>query len=80
MTDLERFQEIKTKVDANNTQIIEKELKIKALTEDNQKYLKDLEDLGYKSLEDAKKDSEVLSAEVEAGLTKMEEDLNGVVA
>ena len=80
MTDLERFQDIKAKVDANNTQIIEKELKIKALTEDNEKSLKDLEDLGYKSLEDAIKDSEVLSKEVEEGLSKMEADLNGVVA
>lgn len=76
MTDIERFQNLKEKVDSYNASIIEAEVKKKNAEEELSKLLEDIKTLGYNSVEEATEAQTKLQAEVEKQLDEMEAKLN----
>ena len=78
MNDVERFQELKTKVDAYNAKVIENEVKLKNAQEELTKLQADLKELGYNSVEEAKQAYEKLEKEVATSLDEMEAKLNAI--
>lgn len=78
MNELERFQDLKSKVDSYNQSIIEAEVKKKNAEEELNKLMEDLKTMGYNTLEEAITDVKKLEAEVKTALDDMEEKLNGI--
>ena len=78
MNDVERFQELKTKVDAYNAKVIENEVKLKNAQEELTKLQADLKELGYNSVEEAQAAYEKLEKEVATSLDEMEAKLNAI--
>lgn len=78
MNDVERFQELKNKVDSYNSLVIEKEVKKKNAEEELNKLLEDLKNLGYNSLEEAQVAQSKLENEVKTALDEMEAKLNAI--
>lgn len=78
MSDVDRFTELKSKVDSYNQLVIEKEVKKKNAEEELSKLLEDLKSLGYNSLEEAEKAQATLEKEVKTALDEMEAKLNAI--
>ena len=78
MTDLERFQSIKEKVDSYNIKVVEKEAKVTTLKEELTKLEEDMKTLGYNSLEEMQTDYDKLHKEVTENLDSMEAGLNAI--
>lgn len=78
MNEVERFQELKSKVDSYNAKMIENEVKQKNAQEELDKLQEDLKTLGYNSLEEAQKAYDELEKEVVKSLDDMEAKLNGI--
>jgi uncharacterized coiled-coil DUF342 family protein len=78
MTDLERFQSIKEKVDSYNIKVVEKEAKVTTLKEELTKLEEDMKTLGYNSLEEMQADYDKLHKEVTENLDSMEAGLNAI--
>ena len=78
MNDVERFQQLKTKVDAYNASVIENEVKKKNAEEELAKLNEDLKVLGYNSIDEAKEAYAKLEAEVKTSLDDMEAKLNAI--
>ena len=78
MNELERFQDLKSKVDSYNQSIIEAEVKKKNAEEELNKLMEDLKTMGYNTLEEAITDVKKLEAEVKTALDDMEAKLNGI--
>lgn len=78
MNDVERFQQLKTKVDAYNAKVIENEVKAKNAQEELDKLYEDLKVLGYSSLDEAKQAYQELETQVKTQLDEMEAKLNAI--
>lgn len=78
MNDVERFQQLKTKVDNYNAKVIENEVKLKNAQEEVTKLTEDLKELGYNSVDEAKQAYEKLEKEVANSLDEMEAKLNAI--
>ena len=78
MNELERFQDLKSKVDSYNQSIIEAEVKKKNAEEELNKLMEDLKTMGYNTLDEAITDVKKLEAEVKTALDDMEAKLNGI--
>lgn len=78
MNEVERFQELKTKVDNYNAKVIENEVKLKNAQEELTKLQADLKELGYNSIEEAQAAYEKLEKEVVTSLDEMEAKLNDI--
>lgn len=78
MSEVERFQQLKTKVDSYNASIIEAEVKKKNAEEEMNKLLSDLQTLGYNSIEEAQNAYNELENKVKTSLNEMEAKLNAI--
>lgn len=78
MNDVERFQQLKNKIDAYNASVIENEVKKKNAEEELAKLNEDLKTLGYNSIDEAKEAYVKLEAEVKTSLDDMEAKLNAI--
>lgn len=78
MNEVERFQQLKTKVDSYNSSIIEAEIKKKNAEEELTKLLSDLKTLGYNTLEEAQQAYSELEVKVKTSLDEMEAKLNEI--
>lgn len=78
MNEVERFQQLKTKVDSYNASIIEAEVKKKNAEEELNKLLSDLKTLGYNTLEEAQQAYNELEVKVKTSLDEMEAKLNAI--
>lgn len=78
MHEVERFQQLKTKVDSYNSSIIEAEIKKKNAEEELTKLLSDLKTLGYNTLEEAQQAYSELEVKVKTSLDEMEAKLNEI--
>ena len=78
MNDLERFQQLKQKVDEYNANVIELEVKKKNAEEELSKLTEDLKTLGYNSIEEAQQSYQTLVTEVNTAITEMEAKLNAI--
>lgn len=78
MNEVERFQQLKTKVDSYNASIIEAEVKKKNAEEELNKLLSDLKTLGYNTLEEAQNAYNELEVKVKTSLDEMEAKLNAI--
>lgn len=78
MSEVERFQQLKTKVDSYNASIIEAEVKKKNAEEEMNKLLSDLQTLGYNSIEEAQNAYNELENKVKTSLDEMEAKLNAI--
>lgn len=78
MNDVERFQQLKTKVDTYNAKVIENEVKAKNAQEELDKLYEDLKVLGYSSLDEAKQAYQELETQVKTQLDEMEAKLNAI--
>lgn len=78
MSEVERFQQLKTKVDSYNASIIEAEVKKKNAEEEMNKLLSDLQTLGYNSVEEAQNAYNELENKVKTSLDEMEAKLNAI--
>lgn len=78
MNEVERFQQLKSKVDSYNASIIEAEVKKKNAEEELNKLLSDLKTLGYNTLEEAQKAYDELEVKVKTSLDEMEAKLNAI--
>lgn len=78
MNEVERFQQLKTKVDSYNASIIEAEVKKKNAEEELNKLLSDLKTLGYNTLEEAQNAYNELEVKVKTSLDEMEDKLNAI--
>ena len=78
MNDVERFQQLKNKIDSYNASVIEKEVKKKNAEEELNKLLEDLKVLGYNSVEEAQTAYVEMETKVKTSLDEMEAKLNGI--
>lgn len=78
MTELERYQQLKSKVDTYNAKVIELEVKQKNAQEEHDKLLEDLKALGYNTVDEAKAAYEKLEKEVATELDDLEAKLNEI--
>lgn len=78
MNELERFNNLKQKIDVYNAQVIELEVKKKNAQEEYDKLLSDLKQLGYSSLEEATQSLQVMQEDIDRQLNEMEEKLKEV--
>lgn len=78
MNEVERFQQLKSKVDSYNASIIEAEVKKKNAEEELNKLLSDLKTLGYNTLEEAQNAYNELEVKVKTSLDEMEAKLNAI--
>lgn len=73
-----RFNTVKQKIEENDKQIIEKELKLKQLKEEEESLLSDLQKLGYSNLDEAKQAYATMSKELEDKLSDLEQKLSQI--
>lgn len=73
-----RFNTVKQKIEENDKQIIEKELKLKQLKEEEESLLSDLQKLGYNNLDVAKQAYVTMSKELEDKLSVLEQKLSQI--
>ena len=78
MNDLERFQQLKQKVDEYNANVIELEVKKKNAEEELSKLTEDLKTLRYNYIDEAQQSYQTLVTEVNTAITEMEAKLNAI--
>lgn len=78
MNEVERFQQLKSKVDAYNASVIENEVKKKNAEDELAKLQEDLKTLGYNTVDEATVACKELENKVKTSLDDMEAKLNAI--
>ena len=74
--ELQRFENLKKRVETYNTQALDKKLRLEQAEEKRTTLLQDLNNLGYATLEDAEKALQELEPKVIASLEAMEKKMS----